>query len=80
MSALAQEFAKDNSSNDKSGLNLIAPHLLGSKNWTNDYDEIIRMLQGAGVSLNLSLSRNLKVQQLENFDKAKYNYVLSGKN
>lgn len=37
-------------------LNLIAPFLMGSKNWKNDAEEITRLLKAAGVSGNINLS------------------------
>ena len=58
-------------------INLIAPHLIGSKNWTNDTDEIIRLLQGADIQVNLNLCRNFDLKELSKFAEAKYNYVLS---
>lgn len=58
-------------------INLIAPHLIGSKNWTNDTDEIIRLLEAAGIEVNLNLCRNFEMKNICNFGEAKYNYVLS---
>lgn len=58
-------------------INLIAPHLIGSKNWTNDIDEIIRLLESSGIQVNLNLVRNLDIKNLEKFSEAKFNYVLS---
>ena len=61
----------------QNSVNLIAPHLIGSKNWTNDTDEIIRLLQGAGVQVNLNLCRNFDLKDIDEFAEAKFNYVLS---
>ena len=58
-------------------INLIAPHLIGSKNWTNDIDEIIRLLEACGIEVNLNLCRNTDFKAIENFSDAKYNYILS---
>ncbi len=46
-------------------LNLIAPYMMGSKNWKNDTDEIKRLLEAAGAEGNINLSG----EELENFEK-----------
>lgn len=58
-------------------INLIAPYLIGSKNWTNDTDEMIRLLQESGIQVNLNIARNLDVKSLSTFAEAKLNYILS---
>ncbi len=61
----------------KNSVNLIAPYLMGSKNWTNDVDEIIRLLEAARIDVNLNLARNLNIKNIENFSHAGYNLSLS---
>jgi len=62
---------------NKNSINLIAPYLMGSKNWINDTDEIIRLLEGADIKVNLNLCRNFDVKDLYKFDEAQFNYVIS---
>ncbi|MBI2917907.1 MAG: nitrogenase component 1 [Chloroflexi bacterium] len=59
------------------GLNLVGPHLLGSKNWPNDIREIERLLQAAEVPVNMTVFRNVPADQLPNMGKAAYNYTLT---
>ncbi|OGI22821.1 MAG: hypothetical protein A2287_03640 [Candidatus Melainabacteria bacterium RIFOXYA12_FULL_32_12] len=75
LSALIKNQAPSNS---QSGINIIAPHLLGSKNWVNDADEIIRLMQEAEIPVNLNLARNLNYKELEKFTNSRTNYILSG--
>lgn len=69
---------KNNNTQKKNYLNLIAPYLIGSKNWNNDSDEIIRLLEASGISVNLNLCRNLTLQDIKKFDGAAYNLNLCG--
>lgn len=62
----------------QSGLNIVAPHLIGSKNWNNDIDEIIRLLEESNIKVNLNLCRNFEINNINNFSKSKFNYILSG--
>lgn len=64
-------------SKHKSGLNIIAPHLIGSKNWTNDLEEITRLLKESEVPVNLTLCRNFDIDSIKDIAKAKNNYILS---
>ncbi|OGH99759.1 MAG: hypothetical protein A2104_07970 [Candidatus Melainabacteria bacterium GWF2_32_7] len=74
---IASSQAPRNDNFVKNKINLIAPHLIGSKNWTNDTDEIIRLLQGADIQVNLNLCRNFDLNDISQFAEAKFNYVLS---
>lgn len=81
LTQLIKKFPSENSHVvKKSGINIVAPHLTGSKNWTNDTDEMIRLLQESGIAVNLNLARNLSVKELDKFGDAKFNYILSGEN
>ena len=70
---------KDMRSNmqDKNKINLVAPYLIGSKNWNNDADEMTRLLEGAGIEVNLNLCRNFELNDISEFCSAGYNYILS---
>ncbi len=59
------------------GINIVGPHLTGSKNWPNDIREIERLLQAAEVPVNMTVFRNVAVNQLQNMNKAAYNYTLT---
>ncbi len=61
----------------KNRLNIIAPYLIGSKNWINDADEVIRLLEASGIEVNLNLCRNLNIGDLNKFTQAGYNLNLS---
>ncbi|MCK5176332.1 MAG: hypothetical protein KAQ92_01275, partial [Candidatus Aenigmarchaeota archaeon] len=66
-----------NNTQVKNKINLIAPYLMGSKNWTNDTDEIIRLLEASGIEVNLNIARNLKLKDINKFAEAKYNLNFS---
>lgn len=72
-----QEHVFNANKPDKHKINLIAPYLIGSKNWTNDTDEMIRLLKASGIEINLNLCRNLEIKDISRFSEAKYNYILS---
>jgi len=78
LTGLLEKFSvtKDDSQN-KNSVNIIAPYLMGSKNWTNDNDEIIRLLEASGINLNLDLCRNFSLKDIDKFSHAGYNINLS---
>ena len=73
----SESISRNCQSNNNKSINLIAPHLLGSKNWTNDTDEIIRMLQQADIQLNLNMTRNFDLKDVSRFTEAEFSYILS---
>ncbi|EKE03491.1 MAG: nitrogenase associated protein [uncultured bacterium] len=76
--AALTSLIKDQASSDsQSGINIIAPYLLGSKNWTNDTDEIVRLMKEAQIPVNMNLARNLKYSDMEKFAESQINYILS---
>lgn len=78
LAGLLQKFNCESCNSKKENkINLIAPHLIGSKNWTNDTDEIIRLLQGADIEVNLNMVRNFDLKDISGFAESKFNYILS---
>ena len=78
LTELLQKFTvKPANLRNKNTINLIAPHLIGSKNWTNDTDEIIRLLNGADIQVNLNMIRKFELKDICGFTKSKFNYILS---
>ena len=61
----------------KNKINLVAPYLMGSKNWNNDADEIVRLLEASEIKVNLNLSRNLNIKTIDTFAEAGYNFNIS---
>ena len=62
---------------EKKGINLIGPQLMGSNNWPEDILEIKRLLAAADVPVNHTLFHDIKVEQLPEISKAKSNLFLS---
>jgi nitrogenase molybdenum-iron protein alpha/beta subunit len=62
---------------ENNAINIVAPYLIGSKNWINDTEEIIRLMEKSGINVNLNLCRNFNTENISDFAKAKFNYVLS---
>ena len=59
-------------------VNIVGPHLLGSKNWPWDYPEMIRMMNGAGITTNIVLTHKTDVNELNaKFMQAEANYILT---
>ncbi|TAK34023.1 MAG: hypothetical protein EPO21_11015 [Chloroflexota bacterium] len=59
-------------------LNLIGPHLIGSKNWPWDYREMMRLMESADIRPNLVLTHKTKVDDVrDHFLEAAANYVLT---
>ncbi len=78
LSALLNKIPPDKSNNQsKNTINLIAPYLMGSKNWNNDSDEIVRLLESSGISVKLNLCRNFSLKSLSKFTGAGCNLNLS---
>ena len=65
-------------SQEKRGINLVGPQLMGSKNWPNDLREIKRLLKAADIELNQVLFQDISVGQLPEISRAKANYLLCG--
>ncbi len=77
LTELLDKFPVNKGANQSiSRLNLVAPYLMGSKNWTNDTDEIIRLLEASGVEVNLNLCRNFNLKNIDKFSQAGYNLNL----
>jgi len=77
LTKLIQKYLQEGSKPDNKSVNIVAPYLMGSKNWNNDIDEIIRMLQASDISVNLNLCRNLDMQNLGKITNAGFNYILA---
>ncbi len=73
--AMADRFATP--AGEREGVNLVAPFLMGSKNWPNDVAEIERLLKAAGVKVNLVLTHNTPSSDLKNLARAEANLMLT---
>ncbi|MDY6912118.1 MAG: nitrogenase component 1 [Chloroflexota bacterium] len=73
--AVLNRFGTDSA--DKEGINILGPQLMGSKNWPNDINEIVRLLRAADVKINHLVFQDLGVEQLGELTRAKTNYILS---
>lgn len=80
LASLIENFTGNDNPEIKSGINIVAPYLLGSKNWTNNTDEIIRLMRKSGITVNINLARNINISDLKKFNASKINYILSGEN
>jgi len=78
LTALLQKFLPEkNISREEKSINIIAPCISGSKNWNNDTDEIIRLLNAADIKTNIDFARNISLNSIQDFYKTPYNYNLS---
>ncbi len=59
------------------GINLVGPHLMGSRNWPNDIKEIERLLAAADVPVNATVFRSIDTKALPKIGAAAHNYILS---
>lgn len=60
----------------KGGMNLVCPYFMGSKNWPNDIEEMVRLLEAADVKVNMILTRNTPLSKLKRAGDARLNYML----
>lgn len=60
--------------NEKKGLNILFPYLMGSKNWINDIEEMKRLLNGSEIPVNNIFARNMDLQNLDKFYNSEINY------
>ncbi|MBI2916453.1 MAG: nitrogenase component 1 [Chloroflexi bacterium] len=77
IAAIADSFAPNPDVSGRDGINVLAPFLMGSKNWPYDVDEMVRLLRESGVPVNLVLSRNTPFADLARFGQARAAYVPS---
>lgn len=77
--ALVDNFAQpEGKIKDGNTINLLGPQLLGSKNWSWDYAEMIRLMEAAGIKINLVMTHKTDVDDVrDHYFKAAANYVLS---
>ena len=75
--ALLTKFAKPNVAKKPDSINLIAPYLLSSQNWLFDFEGIKDLLNKLGLSINCVLTRNTKIEEIENFAAAQVNLMLT---
>ncbi len=76
--ALVEAFARKNVPKKPNAINLVGPHLIGSKFWPWDHQEMVRLLAAAGVDVNLTFSYKTPVESYATFGAAAANYNLSG--
>jgi len=76
LAAIVDNFAPEPAA-EREGINILAPFLMGSKNWPYDVDEMVRLLRGVGVPVNLVLSRNTPFADLPRFPRARAAYFPS---
>ncbi len=77
IAAIADRFATAPDVSGQEGINVLAPFLMGSKDWPYDVDEMVRLLRESGVPVNLVLSRNTPFADLAKFGHARAAYVPS---
>lgn len=58
-------------------VNLVGPHLVGSKNWKNDLEEIKRLLQALGLTINCVLTNDTPLSDIQGFFRAEASIMLS---
>ncbi len=75
--ALLERFAKKDIPKKKDAINLIAPYLSGSSNWPFDLEEVARLLQGIGLSVNCILTSNTSLEEIERFYAAEADLYLT---
>jgi|GEM_PF-1190836 len=78
LNAILDHYCKGQPVEERKGINIVAPHLMGSDNWPDDIEEIKRLLRAADVPINHVLFQNISVSQLPEISRAKRNYILSG--
>lgn len=74
LSSLLRTFTSEKSESIQEGLNIIAPFNMGSKNWNNDHDEMVRMLEASGIKVQTNLCRNTTVDDISKYSAARFNY------
>jgi len=75
--ALLTKFAKPDVSKKPNSVNIIGPYLLASQNWLFDFEGIKDLLNKLGISINCVLTRNTKIEDIENFGAAQLNLMLT---
>lgn len=76
--ALVENFARKDTPKSPHALNILAPHLIGSKFWPWDHQEMVRMLEAAGIDVNITFAYKTPVEKYGAFGAAAANYNLSG--
>jgi len=74
--ALMDKFVGEKSE-QREGINIIGPYLMGSKNWPNDLLEIKRLLEACDVKVNTILTHETTIEDLSSFGRAEANYVMT---
>lgn len=75
--ALIDRFADKSRKPQKGKINIIGHHMMGSRNMIDDTYEIVRLLEAADVQVNVHLTFNTRISDLERFCEAEANYVLT---
>jgi len=75
--SLLERFARKDVPKKKDTINLIAPYLSGSSNWPFDLEEVVRLLQGIGLSINCILTSNTSLEELSMFYAAETDLYLT---
>ncbi len=75
--ALMQNYADKSVQPEKGKINLLGTHLMGTRNMIDDVPEIQRLLEAAGIQVNVTATFNSKTEDFVAFRAAEANYVLS---
>jgi nitrogenase molybdenum-iron protein alpha/beta subunit len=75
--ALIDNFASKDSKKSDKKINIIGPHMMGTKNMIEDMREIIRLLEALDIEVNTVLTYNTAIEDIRRFGEASTNYVLT---
>jgi len=75
--AMLEKFSDTSMQKEKNRVNLIAPFLMGSGNWLYDLEEIKRLLEALGLSINCVLTHDTTTEDLAHFLRAEADIYLT---
>ena len=76
--ALVENYAKYDAKKNSNSINILGPQLIGSKYWPWDYQEIVRLMEGADIHANVTFCYKSTLDNYNSFGAAVSNYNLSG--
>ncbi|MFB0565493.1 MAG: nitrogenase component 1 [Candidatus Aminicenantaceae bacterium] len=74
---LLTRFAKTGVTKKPDTVNIVGPYLLASQNWLFDFEGIKDLLNRLGIGVNCVITRNTKIEDIENFSAAQFNLILT---
>jgi nitrogenase molybdenum-iron protein alpha/beta subunit len=76
LSAVLERYAEKEETK-KGYINLVGPFMMGGNNWVYDLDEMKRLLEALGLTINCVLSCETSIEEIKHYNRAEFDLYLT---